>query len=348
MDKENQAQFESRKVDHLRLALSEDHQAIGGSGLNCVQLIHEALPDLDYSEIDISTESLGRKQPTPFLVSSMTAGHDHSLSLNQRLAEFAARRGWSMGVGSQRRELRDESATNEWRLIRQSVPKLELLGNIGLAQAIPTATTEIQKLVDGLEASAMIVHLNALQECIQPEGTPNFKGGLQAIERLCRELKVPVVVKETGCGVSSLTVKRLVEVGVAAVDVSGFGGTHWGRIEGARLQSNDVRSEVAETFREWGIPTVEAIANAVDVSRKSEIWASGGIRTGLDAAKALAMGSKRVGLAKPILEAAMKGEDALDRKMLTIEEELKTAMFCTGSQSLNDLRERKVWQWHRE
>ncbi len=348
MERESRAQFESRKVDHLRLALSESNQASGGSGLEKIELIHEALPDLDYFEINLSVESLGRTSKTPFVISSMTAGHDNSLALNRRLAEAASIRGWSMGVGSQRRELHDYGATSEWREIRKSVPKLELFGNIGLAQVIQTPIDVLKRLVEGLEASAMIVHLNALQECLQPEGTPQFKGGLKAIENLCKHLGVQVVVKETGCGISLGTVKRLDEVGVAAIDVSGFGGTHWGRIEGARLDLSDVRSQVSETLKGWGIPTAESVEQATKGATRAEIWASGGIRSGLDSAKVLAMGSRRVGLAQPILEAATLGDEALNRRMQVIEEELRTVMFCTGTRAIAELNSTKVWRWRQE
>ncbi len=343
-DRESIRQFESRKVDHIRLALAEKNQASGMSGLERIQLLHEALPELDFEQIQIQTKSLGQKLPTPFLVSSMTAGHKNSKKLNQLLADACARHGWRMGVGSQRRELTDPSATNEWKSLRSQNPQVHLLGNLGLAQVIQTKTADVQRLVDGLEAQAMIVHLNPLQECMQPEGTPRFRGGLKAIEKLCRALTVPVIVKETGCGFSVSTLRRLNQTGVKAVDISGLGGTHWGRIEGGRSQSDHLRQAAAETFANWGISTVDSMHAALQAKGKFEVWASGGVRSGLDAAKLLAMGAKTVGVAMPILQAALQGEAALEQKILSFEFELKTAMFCTGSVDLRSLEKRRVWR----
>jgi isopentenyl-diphosphate delta-isomerase len=210
-------QFEARKRDHIRLSLSEENQATGESGLDRVLLIHEALPDLNLSEVTLAQTSLKTKYQTPFLVSSMTGGHADSTKLNALLARACAERGWRMGVGSQRKELGDPEAAREWRQIRKSAPQVSLLGNLGIAQLIHTKTSAVEKLVDSLEADAMIIHLNALQEALQPEGTTDFKGGFKALERLCKTLSVPVVVKETGCGFSRATLKRLKSSGVKAV-----------------------------------------------------------------------------------------------------------------------------------
>jgi isopentenyl-diphosphate delta-isomerase len=342
---ESNVQFESRKRDHIRLSLADKNQASGESGLDRVLLIHEALPDLNFKNVTLAQTSLKTKCRTPFLVSSMTAGHERSTELNVLLARACQERGWRMGVGSQRRELGDLAAAAEWKALRKSADKVQLLGNLGLAQLIKTKTSAIERLVDSLEATAMIIHLNALQECLQPEGTPDFKGGLKAIERLCKNLSVPVIVKETGCGFSHHTLKKLKGTGVAAVDVSGLGGTHWGRIEGDRAQADDIRSVAALTLANWGIPTVDSVVDAVSLKPRYEVWASGGVRSGLDAAKLLAMGAKVVGFAKPVLEAALAGEEVLFQKMATFEFELQTALFCTGSETISDLQRKKVWKW---
>lgn len=340
-------QFEKRKVDHIKLSLDSRNEAVGGSQLDTIGLLHEALPDLNFEDINLETEILGLKQPTPFLVSSMTAGHADSVNLNLLLASVCEKRGWLMGVGSQRRELTDDAAAGEWRKIRAAHPRVKLLGNLGLSQLIQSSTKDILKLTEALEATAMIVHLNPLQECLQPEGTPQFKGGLKRLSELVKELPIPVVVKETGCGFSKRTLERLNETGVAAVDVSGFGGTHWGRIEGGRLDAMDPRAHVAKTFENWGVSTAQTLIWAEEVSPKYEIWASGGIRSGLDAAKVMAMGAGVAGFAKPVLAAALNGAQALDHMMQVIEQELKTALFCTGCASIEDLKEKKPWRWMR-
>lgn len=337
-------QFEQRKQDHIRLALDPQNQASGASGLDSISLIHEAIPDLNFADIDISRHIIGMDLPTPLFVSSMTAGHQASIDINRVLAEACSQRGWLMGVGSQRRQLFDPQAAAEWIAIRRAFPKVNLMGNIGLAQLIHTPIATIQGLVDSLEAVAMIVHTNPLQECIQPEGTPQFKGAFQAIASLCEGLNVPVIIKETGCGFSTSTLQRLKNIGVGAVDISGFGGTHWGRIEGHRTQGDDIRRQAAQTFKNWGIATAESLLNAIAIKPDYQIFASGGVRSGLDAAKLLAVGATCVGLAKPMLAAALNGVPQLLQAMEACEFELKLALFCTGSVDINALQENQRWK----
>lgn len=340
VEKENNQQFEQRKRDHIALSLSEANQALGASGFNYIHLEHEPFPEINFSDISIKQNSLGLDLSTPFLVSSMTAGHVDSVNLNQLLAKSCEAKGWLMGVGSQRKELFDDNAKKEWKEVRKIAPHVKLLGNIGLSQLIETPVEKIQELVDVLNATAFFVHTNPLQEVIQPEGTPQFKGGLVAIAKLAKKLSVPVVVKETGCGFSKSSLQRLNETGVAAVDVSGLGGTHWGRIEGGR--ANCYRKTVAQIFADWGESTVDSLMFSKQVSPAYEVWASGGVRSGLDAAKSIALGAKIVGFAKPILEAALDGEESLIDLMTRYEYELKTAMFCSGVSDLSALNETRV------
>ncbi len=340
--------FESRKADHIRLALDSETQAVGGSGLEQIRLRHEALPDLNFDDVSISTTLFGREVASPFFVSSMTAGHAGSSDLNLVMARVCEKRNWPMGVGSQRKQLRDSTADQEWKKILKACPNVRLIGNIGLAQVIESDVDEIRRLVDTLNAEAMFVHLNPLQECLQPEGTPRFKGGLQAIATLARELEVPVIVKETGCGFSGSTLRRLDGLGLHAVDVSGFGGTHWGRVEGGRSAPGSLKSQVANDFWNWGIGTVESLQSAIEAETDFEIWASGGVRSGLDGAKLIAMGAKHAGLAQPILRAAIAGEKVLDEVMALFEFELRTALFCTGAESIERFREMKPWDVKRK
>jgi len=343
-------EFEKRKREHIELSLADANEAMGLSGLDSIGLVHEALPEINFSDIKLQHKSLGEVLETPFLVSSMTAGHIDSVDLNQRLAKACQSRGWMMGVGSQRRELFDAKASNEWAKLRKAAPRVKLIGNIGLSQLIHSSVDSIKSLVAALQASALFVHTNPLQEALQPEGTPEFKGGLKALSQLCQQLNVPVVLKETGCGFSVATLQRLKETGLKAVDVSGFGGTHWGRIEGARAQASGsksalIKAQAAKTFSHWGVSTVQSVSNALELNPDYEVWASGGVRTGLDAAKLFAMGANKVGFAKPILQAALAGEEALDVKMEVLEFELKTALFCTGAESIGALQSKKAWVW---
>lgn len=347
---ESSGQFEKRKQDHLRIALDPRTQADGFSGLDQVQLIHEALPDFNFSEVDTSTSFFWHKLSAPFFISSMTAGHEKATVLNSLLAELSAEKQILMGVGSQRRELTDSAARQEWREVRKRAPKALLLGNLGISQLIRTPPDQIQGMVESLEAVGLFIHLNPLQECLQPEGTPEFRGGLAALESLVKQLKIPVIVKEVGCGFSSETLQRLFNIGVHAVDVSGLGGTHWGRVEGLRSQDQELLFEVAQTFQNWGLSTVQSLLNAKGLPKNNSVWSSGGVRDGLQVAKLLAMGSDQVGLAQPWLKAALEEPKALPNTLERLYEklslELRIAMFCTGVKTVADFKTKRVWKWH--
>lgn len=359
-DLETPEQFESRKVDHIRVAMDGKVQS-SGSGFESLRFNHEALPDIDFQDVTLANEIFtdtfsATKLASPFFISSMTAGHAASGALNEKLARAAELKGWAMGVGSQRRELLDDASAGEWRRIRAICPTVTLFGNIGISQLIETDVLKVRKLADALRATAMIVHLNPLQEALQTEGTPKFRGGLRAIETLVRDLGLPVVVKETGCGISGATAKRLIEVGVSVIDVAGRGGTHWGRIEGLRAAEgpasnrSSILADAAQTLGDWGLSTVESLAQVrsvletlrgeTDVNNRCELWASGGVRSGLDGAKALALGALAVGIAQPLMAAVLKGDEALRHEMDRFEYELKTVLFCVGARNISELRSR--------
>lgn len=324
------------------MALRSENEAQGYAGFEKIQLVHEAMPEMNFDEVDMSTSVWGQLRPKPFLVSSMTAGHLDSVNLNVRIAKACETQGWLMGVGSQRKELFDERAALEWSEVRKNAPKVQLIGNMGLSQVIKTPNSKLQKLVDQMQAVALFVHTNPLQECLQGEGTPDFKGGLKALETLCSSLSVPVILKETGCGFSKSTLIRLNNLGLYAVDVSGFGGTHWGRIEGQRVSVGSQKKVAAESFSHWGVGTVDSLLYAGQVEKDYKIWASGGVRNGLQAAKSLALGAEMVGFAKPILQAALFSDENLINAMNAIEYELKVALFCTGSKTIKQLQEKVI------
>lgn len=334
------SQFEQRKRDHIELALMQVNQAMEWNTLDRIHLIHEALPDLDFAALSIAGVRLGSSVAKPLMVGSMTAGHQDALNINRHLIAACAQSGWAMGVGSQRRELTDPNAASEWQSLRIDYPQVSLFSNLGIAQLITTPIAQIQRLTDALGADALIIHCNPLQECIQPEGTPTFKGCWQALEDVVQGLSLPVIVKETGCGFSQSTLKRLHDLGVAAVDVSGLGGTHWGRIEGQRAVDEPLRQKASITFRDWGIDTAQSVLNACSLNPCFEVWGSGGVRHGLDAAKLFALGASTVSFAKPMLEAAIVSTEKVLAAMASIEYELKVAMFCTGSAVLSDLKEK--------
>lgn len=337
--------FEKRKRDHIDISLSAQSQAGVSAGFENVELIHEALPDLNFQDIQISTSALGMNLSSPFFVSSMTLGHQGADSVNNVLAAVCEKRNILMAVGSQRRQLTDKEAASECRALRNRFPKLKVLGNIGLSQLIHSSQQQLTDLVGSLEAQGLIVHTNPLQECIQPEGTPQFKGGIEALTKMSQALKIPIVLKETGCGFSEKSIERLKSTGIAAVDVSGRGGTHWGRVETARAGKGSVHAQAGATFQDWGVSTVQSTVSAVSLKPPFEVWASGGVRSGLDGAKLIAIGSQLVGFARPVLQEALKGEAALDHFFETIEYELKVALFCTGMATVDQLREEGEWKW---
>jgi isopentenyl-diphosphate delta-isomerase len=368
------AQFEGRKREHIQLALDPSNQASQVGGLDHYRLIHEALPDFNFDEVRLDARCLGWPSRTPFYVAGMTAGHADAFKLNRALAIACERRGWAMGVGSQRRQLESresgssESNLDQWKKLREEVPELTLFANLGIAQVIDAPVAEILRVVQTLNAQALAIHLNALQEVMQPEGTPQFRGAFAAIERVVDELGnagIRVLLKETGCGFSRTTLEKIAQLPLAAVDVSGLGGTHWGRIEGARAKPGSLHAKAAQTFADWGVSTPESVRDAREVfssqaSKKKdssahdqaglalprliEVWASGGVRSGLDAAKLIALGADRVGYAKPALEAALAGDEALDQWMELQEFELKTALFCTGCRTPESLRKEGKWK----
>ena len=331
-------QFEKRKQDHINLALMDTNQALECNIFDRLSLIHEALPDLDFTEIKLNSMRFGAPVSNPFIVSSMTAGHEDAVKINHNLISACALSGWAMGVGSQRRELTDPFAAKIWKKLRFDYPNVDLFSNIGIAQIISLELTAIQNLIDALEAKALIIHCNPLQECIQPEGTPSFKGCWDALEKLVQHLPIPIIIKETGCGFSQKTLIKLNELGITAVDISGLGGTHWGRIEGHRAQHDPIRHQTATTFKNWGINTIHSVRDAQLLNPNFEIWGSGGVRNGLDAAKLIALGASTIGFAKPLLKEALVSTEAVYATMNTIEYELKTAMFCTGSKEICQLK----------
>lgn len=340
-------QFESRKRDHIEQALNSAHQASGLSGLDQIHLNHEALPDLDLSNVSLKTSCLGQMLSTPFFIAGMTAGHTSASETNLILARVCAERGWALGVGSQRRELDsvEGASLDRWEQMRRNAPGLMLFANIGISQVIDAGLDSLKRLVESLEANALVIHLNALQEALQGEGTPQFKGSFLAIERAANELSVPVIVKETGCGFSAKTLARLNETAVAAVDLSGLGGTHWGRVEGARSKEGTILADTAKYFSQWGESTVESVRAARLILKRAEIWGSGGVRSPIDAAKLIALGAHRVGFAKPALEAVLSGEETLRHWMQVQEYGLKVALFCTGSQNPAVLRDQEeAWR----
>lgn len=343
---ESSEMFESRKQDHIRLALDRRTQAEGLSGFDFLELEHEALPDFNFSEISTESQVLGYLLSSPLFISSMTAGNELSPLINKRLFQLASTKNILMAVGSQRKELTQPEATSEWLKLKEVFPNVHLMGNFGIAQVIGTSPQKIKTILKKMEAVGVFIHLNPLQEVIQPEGTPHFRGGFEALKNLRQVLDIPIAVKEVGCGISTGTRKKLEQTGIDVIDIAGKGGTHWGRVEGLRSSPDLLHFQVAQTFWNWGLSTAECLKRHQEFgSWKSQTWASGGVRNGLDAVKCLVLGAKAVGVAAPFLKAALESEESLSRVYDQWIYEMKVAMFCTGVKKVDDFALKKVCLW---
>jgi isopentenyl-diphosphate delta-isomerase len=325
-----------RKEQHIELALDDEVQFQRLTGLERFEFVHQALPELSLSELETATSFLGRSLVAPILVSGMTGGTERAAEINRRVAEAVRTLGLGMGVGSQRIAVERPELTDTFQ-VRSVAPDILLIANLGAVQLnYGFGVDECRRLIEAIGADALALHLNPLQESIQPGGNTDFRGLLEKIERLCSALAVPVIVKEVGCGISGETARRLVDGGVTAIDVGGAGGTCWTEIEARRSESPTTRA-VAATFREWGIPTAECIRSVRAVCPHVPLIASGGLRTGLDVAKSLALGADVAALASPVLKAAVVSSAAVHELLSRLMHELKLAMFCTGSPRPCDL-----------
>jgi isopentenyl-diphosphate delta-isomerase len=335
---------ETRKAEHLRVSATADVNTRVGAGWEDVHLVHEALPEVDFPAIDLSTELFGKRLKAPLVIASMTGGHAAAREINARLARAAERHGLAMGVGSQRAALRNPDLAHTYGVVREQAPNALLIGNIGAGQLVdqdsgPAFSVEhARRAIEMLRADALAIHLNTLEESVQPEGDRRAIGAAEALRRVVAGTDVPVLAKETGAGLSASAALRLKDLGVAALDVGGVGGTSFAAIEGLRAASQGDRKgqRLGEVLRDWGIPTAVAVIMA-GVAGLPMI-ATGGVRSGLDAAKALTLGATAVGVARPILRAALEGEAALNDWIEQCMLELRTALFLTGSHSLAELR----------
>jgi isopentenyl-diphosphate delta-isomerase len=329
---------EQRKRDHIRINLEEavQHREVR-TGLERYRFVHNALPELNLDAIDLSTTFLGHRLRAPLLVSSMTGGVEGGWELTRRLASAAQALGVAIGVGSQRAAIEDASLAR-WYRVRNVAPDVLLFANLGAVQLnYGYGIAECRRAVDMIGADALILHLNPVQEALQPEGNRGWSGLLSRIAAVCDAIEVPVVVKEVGFGISGRVARLLADAGVAAIDVSGAGGTSWSAVEYHRA-SNDRIRRMSETFIDWGTPTATSLRMAREAVPDVPLIASGGLRTGLDAAKAVALGADLAGFAAPMLRAAAEGEDAAIELLATIADELRLAMFGAGAGTIEALR----------
>ncbi len=323
------SQISKRKNDHLDLAA---HGDVGFRNkttlLDCVELVHDALPELSLDEIDLSVRILGRTLRAPIILAGMTGGTDRARLINRELAAIAEERGYGFGLGSQRPMLKDPGCTETYQ-VRDVAPSVLLLGNIGAVQAASLPTARVAELVNAVGADALCVHLNPAMEVVQSEGDRDFRGIEATYRRLCAELPFPVLAKETGCGISAGVATRLAACGIRDVDISGAGGTSWVGVEAERAEPSD--RPLGQAFWDWGIPTAASLV-CVAPTRFRTVIATGGIATGLDAARALVLGANAVGMARPVLQALERGGRQQAIELLGgVERELRTALLLMGA-----------------
>jgi isopentenyl-diphosphate Delta-isomerase len=330
--------IEQRKKDHIDIILSGEARHAVPTGFDDVHFEHCALPDIDLDTIDLSTEFLGKRLRLPFLASSMTGGPEKGGSINLAIAEAAQAMGFAMGVGSQRIALGGGKASGLDKSIRRVAPNIALFANLGAVQFTHGMTVDdARRAVELIEADALILHLNPLQEALQPGGDRNWTGVESQIEILCQKIGVPVIAKEVGAGISLPVAQRLKRCGVAAIDVAGVGGSSWAAVEGRRLTSQQDQT-TAELFRNWGIATVPALMAIHSAMPEMPLIASGGVRHGLDGAKAIRLGASLVGQAAALLEAATQGPEQVAAQVAGWAEALRIACFCTNSKDLEGLQ----------
>lgn len=330
--------IERRKSEHIEITLNE--KVTGESittGLESYQFIHNALPEIAFDDISIETTFLGTPCQTPFLISSMTGGTAFAETINRNLAIAAEQQGWILALGSTR-ALLDSDSHGDSFLMRKYAPSIPIIANLGAVQLnYGYGVEECQKIIEITGADMLVLHLNSIQEVIQENGDTNFGGLLNKIEHLCRSLNVPVGVKEVGWGIDGKTAKKLREVGVAFIDVAGAGGTSWSQVEKFRAE-DPVKRIAAEAFSSWGISTTEAIELVRKENQHHPLIASGGLATGVDGAKTIALGADLVGIGRSILKEATESVEAVVESMQIREMELRMAMFGIGAKTLLELK----------
>lgn len=333
-----------RKADHIRINLEEDVRFPSlTTGLTHFRFIHQALPELDLDEVDPSLSVFGKTVAAPILVSSMTGGTAQAQQINRTLAAAAQAQNLAMGLGSQRAGIERAEAIASFR-VRDVAPDILLFANLGAVQFnYGYGVEQCRRAVEMVDADALILHLNPLQEVLQPEGDTKWRGLLGKIEEVCRTVGVPVIAKEVGWGISAQTARRLIEAGVSAIDVAGAGGTSWSQVEMYRAPNERLR-RLAAAFGDWGIPTAESLLAVRQVRAEMArndvvLFASGGIRSGQDIAKCAALGADLVGLAGPFLKHAVESVEAVREEMELLITELRIAMFCSGVATIEQLRQ---------
>lgn len=331
--------LEKRKQRHIRLVLEENTQTVVSTGLEDVKLIHRCLPEIDLDEVDTETILFGKKLSAPLIISAMTGGTEQAKSINSVLAEAAEEFKIGMGVGSQRIAIENPSTEYTFKIVREKAPSALIFGNLGCPQISKWGIEKIRRAVDMIDADGLVIHMNALQEVIQIDGDVQFRNVIKKVSEITKELDVPILMKETGAGVAFEEAVKMEEAGVKGVDVAGVGGTSWAAVEyhTAKKLGRKDREALGTALWNWGIPTAVSIVEC-SRSTKLKVVASGGIRTGLDMAKAIALGAEAVGVAQPLLRKAVEGFEPLKTWIEELLREFRVTMFLLGAKNLEELK----------
>ena len=332
-----QSTIDQRKADHIRINLEKDVRSALTTGLEKYHFIHEALPELDLEEVDTSLSLFGKRLAAPILISSMTGGTADAEAINLRLAEAAQAMKVAMGVGSQRAAIENPGKANTFQ-VRRAAPDILLFANLGAVQLnYGYGIEQCRRAVDMIGADALILHFNPLQEAVQDAGDTNFAGLAKKVEEICKKLEVPVIAKEVGWGISERSAKLLADCGVSAIDVAGAGGTSWSQVEMYRAPDEFTR-ELAATFVGWGIPTADSILNVRKAAPDTMVFASGGLKDGLDLAKCLALGATLGGMAGQFLKAAAISTKRAVQMMKLTKRQIEVTMFGAGAKEIEELQ----------
>jgi isopentenyl-diphosphate delta-isomerase len=331
--------IENRKWEHIEYAINPLSQGPLTTLLEYVIMIHQAYNEISIDEIDLSIEFLGYRLKAPIIISGMTGGFEGAFNINKKLAEVAEKYGLAIGVGSQRAMIIKPELSYTYRIVRDIAHNIPVIANIGIAQLSTFSYEVIEKVVEAIEADALAIHLNLLQELIQPEGDRSFRGGIKLLKKIVEKIDIPIIIKEVGNGLSREVAERFYDVGIRIFDVAGAGGTNWVTIE--ILRGGEKYGKVGEAFKTWGIPTAASIVEVSSIGSDIIVIASGGIRTGIDIAKAIALGADLVGIAQPFLKAVLSNEEKEYIEALLTQ--LKIAMVLTGAKNIAELKNSSVF-----
>jgi len=336
--------IKNRKDEHILLVSTENIESHDTTWLEYVKFVHNTLPEINMDDISLSSEFLGKKISSPIIIGAMTGGTELTKKINAKLAKAAQKYQIPMMVGSQRVILDHPETKDTFSIVRENAPDVPIVGNIGMAQIASSANFEyVNQIIENINADALAIHLNVIQEVIQPEGDKEFSGTIDKIRALKNQINIPLVIKETGCGISKEIARKFIKIGIDYIDVAGLGGTSWVAVEyfRAKKYNEESKMDLGKTFWDWGIPTAASIlevSSVIDNSSNTKIIGSGGIKNGMEIAKAIRIGAEHAAIAKQFLKVALEGQNSIEKFIEKLLRELRITMLLTGSKNVEDLK----------